>query len=378
MPRYTQADIARSLGISLKTVQRAFRNPETVSDSLRKEILEFAHTRGYRQDRAAQALQRRSTRRLGIITADSPSYFWSDIQTGVDLARSQIEYLGYEVEYRTVRLGDQKSYDSTISELLKNGTEAFGLVNHVGFDMRRIIDTIQSAGSAFLAFNIDFELSDRIAYVGPDYHQQGELAGELISKLMIGARRTRIIVLSGNSNQGNIIPGADIETAKLQGFRQRVKLSLPEAEILEIPLYSENNVVSWDRIKASLPKYIQQEDVLFCIPPFPEPLLDWAETLSFERRPRIIGFDLSPRITRYLESGVITAEIFQSPAFQGYAIVRLLEAWLESSNFPTGRKFLVNSEVILASNSNQKLNLDMLSEINSLATNLDYIETRRF
>jgi LacI family transcriptional regulator len=371
MPRVTQADIAKSLGISLKTVQRAFRAPDSVSERLRREIFEHAQERGYRHDRAAQALQRKSTRRLAIVTADSPSYFWDDIRTGVDLARSQIEYLGFEVEYLTVRLGDQVGYDTAIAELIRRGTDVFGLVNHIGFDMRRTVDSLARAGKPFAAFNIDFDIPERIAYVGPDYHQQGDLAGELVSKLMVGNERKRILVLTGSDHGVNIIPGADIQTSKIRGFRERIARSLPDADMVEIPLIEDGVVVPWDLVRKALPDDTSPSDVLFCIPPFPEPLLDWAADRPVEARPRIVGFDVSPRITRYLETGVITAEIFQSPAFQGYAIVKLIEAWLESSAFPVGRRFLVTSEVILESNSHQKLNLDMLAEISAIAETVD-------
>jgi len=62
----TQKEIARNLGISYMTVNRALNNNGYVSKELREKILSYANEMGYEPHRASQVLVRNTTRNIAL------------------------------------------------------------------------------------------------------------------------------------------------------------------------------------------------------------------------------------------------------------------------------------------------------------------------
>jgi LacI family transcriptional regulator len=361
--KITQEDIARELNISLKTVQRAFNDPGSVSKNTRDQIVSFAKQSGYKIDRAAQALQRKNVQRIAILSSESPRYFWDDLETGIAMAREQIEYLGFRIYYYRLGSSDTEAFLDTLRMEIKLGTRAFGLANHIGIDMNRVIELLKEHDLPFAAYNIDFPTHRKIAYIGGDYRNQGRIAGEFTRKIRGQQSSGRIIILNSDFTKTSILPGADIDSERLEGFLSKVAVEV-NAEIFQIPIIRDWKNLTWDEIKPSLPPDLVHDDIIYCIAPFPNELLQYFSTLPQNNRPRIIGHDLSPDIDSYLREGIITAEIYQNPVLQGYGIVKILENYLESENGETDREYLITSEIILSSNTNQKNNLDIISRIN--------------
>jgi DNA-binding LacI/PurR family transcriptional regulator len=354
----TQQGIAEGLGLSLKTVQRAFNQPESVSAVQRERILSYAAKHGYVPNRSARALQGGTQARLGLITLRTPAPFWDEVGAGADLAAHQIAHLGYDVVYK--RVSNQASLMRALRELHNSGVDCLGLVNHTFLDMQRVLDWVEKHQVPFAAFNIDFLDTGRLCYLGPDYRQQGQLAGEVITNLM--REPGTVALLTAEFDDGTFLPGADIHRQR----RDNIVTILERREdlrVVEIPIILHGQTVDGSDVKAAIAKLRGTRKLVYCIPPFPSYLVDRIERTGGRNGLEFMGFDLSPRISGLLQSGAITAEIYQNPKLQGYGIVKLMETFMETGRRPPKDRYIVTPQVIFNSNVDQRSNFDIISEI---------------
>jgi DNA-binding LacI/PurR family transcriptional regulator len=358
MAHVTQQSIAKELGISLKTVQRAFNQPDSVSPIQRDRIFGYAAEHGYRPNRGARALQGRRRYRLGLFTMGTPSYFWDDVAAGAELAAAQIAHLGFELVYR--RVSSYESFIRLLRSEARTGIDCIGLVNHTGLQMERIVSWAKKRRLPFAAFNIDFVGIDRLCYIGPDYTRQGELAGEVIAKLLPDSGQ--LAILTSEFARGSYLPGADIHDQRLRGVCSVLDRN-PQIEQTRIPILQEDRLVSPKATMKRICSLKGPKRMVFCIPPFPDYLVSGIQEMEPPQRPELVGFDLSPEISGHLQSGLITAEIYQNPSLQGYGIVKLMETFLETGRRPPKDRYIVTPQVIFSSNVDQRTNFDIIAEI---------------
>ena len=73
--------IARIVGVSQATVSRAFSNPDKVSESTRKKIMETAKSLGYKPDRNASALRKRGSNTVLLLYLErNDGHYWTRLK----------------------------------------------------------------------------------------------------------------------------------------------------------------------------------------------------------------------------------------------------------------------------------------------------------
>jgi LacI family gluconate utilization system Gnt-I transcriptional repressor len=81
--RVTLADVAIATGVSAVTVSRALRQPEKVSDSLRRRIEHEVKKLGYYADPAASILASKRTNMIGMVVPSLSNQVFADVLRGV-------------------------------------------------------------------------------------------------------------------------------------------------------------------------------------------------------------------------------------------------------------------------------------------------------
>src|SRR3954469_21164365 len=76
-------DIARALGISTGTVDRALHGKPEVSAATRARVLNMAEALGYRPNLAARYLQSRKQLRIGVHLPRRIALFWDSLREGI-------------------------------------------------------------------------------------------------------------------------------------------------------------------------------------------------------------------------------------------------------------------------------------------------------
>lgn len=83
-------DIAKKLNISLSTVHKALTGKGGVSDERRKEVIDTAHSMGYKVNRVAQTLARKSIN-IGILMPSMWQDYFEDMKKGMEKELKRLE-----------------------------------------------------------------------------------------------------------------------------------------------------------------------------------------------------------------------------------------------------------------------------------------------
>lgn len=90
----TQRELAKRLGVSYVTVNRALGKYENVRPEMRRKILKEAQKLGYRKNALARGLKLQRTFSIGLVASNNPHSFWAELfQSMEQYARN----LGYHI-----------------------------------------------------------------------------------------------------------------------------------------------------------------------------------------------------------------------------------------------------------------------------------------
>ena len=350
--RITQKELARELGISLITVSRAFNNSGYVSQKLKKRIFEYAKEKSYVPHRASQILLRNKIRNIVLFSSSTPDYFWSDIQKGILSAAAHIKPFNYDVRYHLVPDYDSAYYIGLLRKEIENGLDAAAFVYQWMYDMDTIISLVEQAGIPYILFNVDNPKTSRMCYIGTDYRSGGLLAANFIGKALAIKDKPRVLVIGIIENFDGTI-GRFLNSERLRGFIDEIQVSYPEIECCLEFLDSMAVESLQTQIHCFLKKHDGLVDAVYCIPAVNKLFLSALEQFNYRRTITLIH-DIDTSAPGYLDTGLLTAVVYQDPVQQGYSAVRIMENILESKMH--GRQ----NDVQIAYNLIFKENLDFL------------------
>ena len=124
-------DIARALGISTGTVDRALHGKPDVSADTRARVLSMAETLGYRPNLAARYLQSRKQLRISVQLPRKIALFWDSLREGIREAAAPFAP-ALHVEFRSypslgegdIPLFDEALHDGTNGLIIAPGNPA--------------------------------------------------------------------------------------------------------------------------------------------------------------------------------------------------------------------------------------------------------------
>ncbi len=350
--RITQKEISRRLGVSLITVSRALNDTGYVSKELKERILRYARENSYVPHRASQVLVRNRTHRIAMFSSSLPTYFWADIRKGMNVAAEQIRGFDYEVRYHTVAEADSKAYIRKLRREVKEGAEAFAFANQRIYDMDTIFGLADRAGIPYVTFNVDAPESNRLCYIGSDYHAGGRLAAEFIGKALTFKPASRALVITEEEREDRFTDAPNINSERLSGFLEVIKSNFPaltcEVEHITTPLQNERMDT---QISETLKRRRGKVDAVYLIPAFNSVFLDGLEKLGYDRTITLLH-DLDSSAMHHLETHMLSAVIYQNPILQGYYTVKTLEHIVESNRRDKMEGIEIISNLILAENRN--------------------------
>lgn len=117
----SQTQLARTLGVSQRTVSSALNGSGRVGEKLRKRILDVAEQQGYRPNRLAAGLRGARTRSLGIVWAFADPWA-GDSGIALDISR-QFQQQGFAV-YQALHDADIHILGRRIDDLLDRRVDA--------------------------------------------------------------------------------------------------------------------------------------------------------------------------------------------------------------------------------------------------------------
>lgn len=346
----TQKEIAKNLGISYMTVNRALNGNGYVSDSLKQKVLDYAKEMGYEPHRASQVLVRNRIRTIALFSSTLPRYFWDEIGKGVQVAAQQLKAFDYEVHYHRVPEFDTQAYLDLLEQEIERGVDAVALVNQRMYDIAAILERIERADLPYVTFNIDAPESKRHTYIGSDYGAGGRLAADFIARTLLLSEKKEVLVLQCNEGDLSRAKGPDINKMRLQGFLDLMKHSFPSITVHVQYFDTKLQAQEKDNQILNLVKdYQGKVQAMYLIPAFNTDFLHALEAVGMSGTITVLH-DLDSTATLHLKTRLLSAVIDQSPTLQGYYTVLALEKILESKNLVELPTLQIDHNLVLTEN----------------------------
>jgi LacI family transcriptional regulator len=359
----TQKDIARDLGISLITVQRALNDSGYVSVELKKRILAYVKKKSYVPHRASQVLVRNTVRNIAVFSSSTPEYFWNDVGRGVSLVADQIRSFNYQVNFHRVKDFDTEKYCALLRKEIRNGLSAAAFVNQKIFDMERILGIVEKAGVPYVMYNVDAPETNRLCYIGTNYRAGGRLAANFTGKSLSLKNGGRVLVIGINPERLRYASEPDLNRDRQEGFLDEMEKRYPLCQCELVNLGEDpKDPFEEKQIMDLLSKNQKKTDAVYFIPPFNPAFHKALEQLDY-RNTITVQHDLDDSAIRCLNEDLLTAVVFQDPGLQGLMTLRFLEKVLENKLRERQRNIEIGHSLILRENINSIRNHNLLLDI---------------
>ncbi|MGI5893771.1 MAG: LacI family DNA-binding transcriptional regulator [Candidatus Merdivicinus sp.] len=331
----TIKQISEISGVSRGTVDRVLNGRGRVSPEKEALVRRVAEQLGYKPNLAGKALAaRKKSYTIGVLlTAEGVSFF-DEIIRGIRQAASELADYGITVLMKSI-----KGYDSKVQlremEAMRKKVHVLILnpINEPAVISE--INALTEEGIGVITLNTDVENSNRICYIGPDYHKSGEAACGMMGLLLAG--KGKIGLFTGSVK----ILG---HNQRIAGVRQIIRTRFPELSIADLDETGDDDVKAYSAASRMMKEYPDLDGIILvaagsygvC-----RAVLDRPD----EQRPRIVAMDSVPTTVEMMQKGIIQATICQQPFTQGYQAVQQAFRYLVQGERPAQERIFTETEI---------------------------------
>ena len=272
---------------------------------------------------------------LAVIAPIQPEDFFDLLWQGAWEATFDLSSFGVEVHDLTTEGSDVEGQRKILEMLLASPVSAIALMPVHTSALNGLIDQHVQNGTPVVTFRADAPYSRRVAFVSPDPHQAGALAGEALAKLMGG--HGRILSFPGALSQYHL-------EQRYEGFREAVSRYSGRIEEAHRMLDSETSDADIVELLQSFGPaagyYVGNEDLI---------RIARALEKSGIEKP-CIGFSNTEQVRPFLERGTVSAVIDGNRYQLGYfAVQKAYEAVLKREEVVSSVQ--IPSTVVFAANA---------------------------
>jgi LacI family transcriptional regulator len=310
-------DIARELGVSIGTVDRALNGKPDISAATRARVLDLAKRLGYTPNLAARYLQSRKPVRISVHLPRRISLFWDALRDGIREAAAPFAP-ALHVDYRSYpRLGDGDI--PLLEAAIADGTDGLiiapgnptALAPHLREAARRNIPVV--------CVVTDAPDSPRLLSVSADPFTVGAVAGELLGRF------------TPATGQVGFFTGwlaTQDHADKLRGFVSSLSASSPGLSLGPIIEAHDDEREAHQRARAVLRAHPHLKG-LYVSTVNSMPVLRAAEEEGRLDGLTVITTDLFPELVDWIRAGKVAATVYQRPLTQGRVALQALHQFLQ-------------------------------------------------
>ncbi|MFZ0411272.1 MAG: LacI family DNA-binding transcriptional regulator [Candidatus Acidiferrales bacterium] len=334
-------DIAKALGVSIGTVDRALHDRPGVNPLTKSRVLQMAKTLGYQPNQAARFLSSKRRLRISVNLPAHIESFWDTVREGIEEEAKNFAAFGLDIEFRTfprMGYGEQAAFDEALD------AEVNGIIIATGRpqDLRLSILKASRARIPVVSVVTDAPGTARLAVVSIDSPASGALAGELLSRLLQG--KGKLAVITGDL-------AITDHAEKYNSFRSSVSEIFPAVRVIEPVQNHEDETEAYETCRALLREHPDLNG-LYISTANSSPVLQALQDVGrLDDRMTIITTDLFPALIPHIESGRVVATLYQRPRSQGQLALRMLHEFLAGGRCPSHQLRLA-PHIIMKSNLN--------------------------
>jgi LacI family transcriptional regulator len=312
-------DIARTLGISIGTVDRALHDRSGVSPKTKARVLQMAERLGYKPNFAAQALKLNRRMRVAVVLPREIACFFDPVRAGIRTAAAAAVGLHVEVDfYEYPRLGHGDG--ELLEAALKKKYDGIIFTPGNPRKLDHLIRQHTRQGTAMLCVASDAPSSERVASVSVDAYTSGSLAAELLAHKL--PQKAYVATITGELTTLD-------HAEKLRGYAANLAMLAPHLSLLPAIQSHEKPKEAYRQITALLKSTVQPSG-LYISTANSISVLQALDEQDLLGKIQVITTDLFLELVPLIEAGKILASLYQRPFTQGkIAFETLLRYLLE-------------------------------------------------
>lgn len=339
-------DIARALGISIGTVDRAIHGRGGINAITKERVLKMAQNLGYKPNLAARYLKAPRQVRVSVNLPARIGSFFDAVRAGIRDASSPFQ-AGVDLQFRThpaLGEGDEELF----REALEDGSKGIIIAPGHPAQLKVWIRRAAQRRIPVVCVSTDAPSTERLTAVSADPFISGAIVGELLDRMVrdsgtVGvftgdlstidhSEKVRGFKHSLGSLNGSLAVSGVIETHddETTAYKQTRKLLARDRSLKAIYVSTANSIT----------------------------VIRALEELDPERRIAVVTTDLFPQLVPFLKSGRVLATIYQRPETQGRMAFEALHHFLVEGKCPPHR-IKLNPHIVMR--SNLELFLDRIS-----------------
>lgn len=343
-------EIAKTLGVSIGTVDRALHGRSGINPVTRARVLKMAKTLGYRPNVAARYLKLGRKLRISVHLPREIKYFFDSVREGIAQAAAPFESM-VELTFRTVRrLGEGEP--NLFREALEQGTDGIIAVPGHPDEIRPWIRKASRSHVPVVCVATDAPKTERLTAVCADPYTSGCMAAEYL--LHAVHQPGSVLTVTGDLDTVD-------HSEKLRGF-QEFLASGKHLSLEPVIQAHDDPEEAYQRVRQCLENtslravYVSTANSL--------PVLRALAEANRLGKLLVITTDLFPELVDHIRHGSVMGTIYQLPHTQGRLAFQALYEFLIEGNCPPSR---LNLAPYLISRSNLALHLATLSGANGSA-----------
>jgi LacI family transcriptional regulator len=339
-------DIARAIGVSIGTVDRALHDKPGINRETRERVLRAAADLGYKPNLAARFLKSRRPLRIAVHLPSEIALFWDTLRDGIRQAALPFEP-AVEVDFRSypsLGVGDVPLFEEALARKYHGVIIAPGDPAAIAPSLARAAD----ARMAVACVVTDAPASPRLTAVSADPRTVGAIAGELMARFL-PERAGRVAFVTGFLSMQE-------HAEKRRGFESSLADTGGRLTIASAIEAHDDARIAYRRTLETLDAnpdlagiYVSTVNSM--------PVLDAVSARGLTGKVIVITTDLFPALADRIRAGDVVATVYQRPHTQGRLALHALHRYLTDGTPPDERTYVVPLVVM---RSNLALLLDRI------------------
>lgn len=350
MKNVTLTDIAEELNLSRSTIDRVLNDRGNVAVDTKKRVLRYINELGYKPNRAAKHLAKRTNCSIGV-SYYLPKEFALQINRGINTAYEELSNYGLNVLIRAANSPEEQVWQ--IKDMVDQIDALALAVWEPGFVGDLVNDLIDD-GLPVATFNRDLPTSERLFYFGCNYFESGQVCGGIVEK--ITSKPGKVAIINNQDVLGKY---------RAKGF-ESILANNPKYDIIGPYEICEEVKVEGsidDKVVEDIQKIIKENDDLVAIYVANQTLCaagKAVELLGKQGEIKLVGFDLYEQTVSLIEKGIIQAVVCQEPFNQGYYPIKILFESIAEGKEIERSKFITRLEIVMKENLRYYHNYDYI------------------
>jgi LacI family transcriptional regulator len=338
-------DIAKALGVSTGTVDRALHAKPGVNAGTRARVLSMAESLGYRPNLAARFLKSRKHIRIAVHLPREIALFWDSLREGIrEAAAPYAPALHIDFEsYPSLGEGDTALFQ----QALRDGVNGLIIAPGKPAALRAYIKRAAQQQIPVVCVVTDAPDTERLASVSADPFTVGAIAGELMGRFL--PQGGKVAFFTGWL-------ATEDHAEKLRGFESSLRAAGGSIELGPVIEAHDDEREGYRRAVALLRGHADLK-AIYVSTVNSLPVLSAADQQGRLPSLTVITTDLFPELVPWIRAGKVAATVYQRPVNQGRLALQALYQYLLDGTRPQPKIHVVPHLVM---RSNLDLFLDRL------------------